>query len=72
LQTGLDLAATVAAAAPLGTRASKQIAVQSRTLTFDEALAAQEPLMQVVRSSQDAIEGARAFVERRSPHWVGR
>jgi enoyl-CoA hydratase/carnithine racemase len=72
LQAGLDLAAAVAAAAPLGTRASKQIAVQSRTLTFDAALAAQEPLMRVVRTSDDAAEGARAFVERRPPRWTGR
>lgn len=72
LRSGLELAAAVAANAPLGTRASKQIASQSRTLTFAEAVAAQEPLLQVLRASEDAAEGARAFVERRAARWTGR
>lgn len=72
LATALELAAVVAANAPLGTRASKQVGTQSRSLSYDEAIAAQEPVMQVIRTSADAREGARAFVEKRPPVWSGR
>jgi enoyl-CoA hydratase len=37
-----------------------------------EAFERQRPLVQVVRESDDAREGAVAFVEKREPVWAGR
>jgi hypothetical protein len=38
----------------------------------DELFTRQEPLLAHVRTSEDAKEGARAFVEKRAPRWSGR
>jgi enoyl-CoA hydratase/carnithine racemase len=45
--------------------------VETQDVSLAEAFALQEPLMQIIRSSEDAAEGARAFVEKRRPRWVG-
>ena len=72
LAAALELAATVAANAPLAVRASKQIAVASTNWPEDEMFGLQDPFVEPVRSSGDAEEGIRAFVEKREPKWTGR
>lgn len=72
LAVARELAAEIAANAPLGVRYSKQIMVQTQDLSVAEAFSQQEPLMQEIRQSEDAAEGARAFVEKRAPVWQGR
>jgi enoyl-CoA hydratase len=72
LPAAVDLATRIAANAPLALAATKQIAHRGRDWTtaqgWDEAAA----LMHPVYTSQDAKEGARAFAEKRPPHWQGR
>jgi hypothetical protein len=46
--------------------------VETQDVSVADAFALQEPLMQIIRSSEDAAEGARAFVEKRPPVWKGR
>jgi len=72
LAAALELAAEIAANAPLGVRYSKQVMVQTQDVSIAEAFALQEPLMQAIRGSADAAEGAKAFVEKRAPVWQGR
>jgi enoyl-CoA hydratase len=72
LASALELAATIAANAPLAVRTAKQIVADSGHGTIDEAFARQRPLIAVVRDSEDAREGALAFVEKRAPVWKGR
>jgi enoyl-CoA hydratase/carnithine racemase len=66
------LAATIAANAPLAVRTSKQVVNLVQGASLEEAFERQRPLMQVIRESADAREGAVAFAEKREPKWTGR
>jgi enoyl-CoA hydratase/carnithine racemase len=62
-------------AAPLAVRATKQVMLNGlRHTELVGAIAAQEqfPAVQALRASEDAIEGVRAFVEKRTPTWQAR
>ncbi|GAA3942386.1 crotonase/enoyl-CoA hydratase family protein [Actinomadura viridis] len=65
------LAAKVAAGGPLAVRTSKRIISMSSGYTNADAFAAQRALVEPVLASADALEGARAFVEKRAPAWTG-
>ncbi|MEY9849478.1 enoyl-CoA-hydratase DpgD [Streptacidiphilus sp. MAP5-3] len=58
--------------APLAVRAIKQAVMRSVDLPLDEAFTAAYPWEQRRRDSADAVEGPRAFAERREPRWQGR
>lgn len=67
----LELATEIAACGPLAVAATKQIIQDSPSWPAAEAFARQSELTAPVRSSADAIEGARAFTEKRAPVWTG-
>jgi enoyl-CoA hydratase/carnithine racemase len=71
LSVAKQLAGAITANAPLAVRAAKLIAEQSADWDLDDAFDRQAPYTDQVRSSDDAAEGARAFVEKRSPQWSG-
>ncbi len=68
----VELARTIAANGPLAVAITKQIARSAPDWTFDEGWEKQSELMQPVFTSEDAIEGATAFAEKRPPVWKGR
>jgi enoyl-CoA hydratase/crotonobetainyl-CoA hydratase len=67
-----ELAQAIAQNAPLAVAATKRVAVEAPTWPADEAFARQEQVLQPVRDSEDAREGARAFSEKRPPVWKGK
>jgi enoyl-CoA hydratase/carnithine racemase len=71
LSVARELAAAIAANAPLAVRAAKRIADESADWALDDAFDRQAAYTDEVRSSNDAAEGARAFVEKRVPQWTG-
>jgi enoyl-CoA hydratase/crotonobetainyl-CoA hydratase len=71
LAVARELALAIAANAPLAARVAKQIVRETAGLTDADAFEYQRPLLQAVRESEDAREGARAFVEKRAPVWKG-
>jgi enoyl-CoA hydratase/carnithine racemase len=71
LSVARELAAAIAVNAPLAVRAAKRIADESADWELDEAFDRQAAYTDEVRSSKDAAEGARAFVEKRVPKWTG-
>jgi enoyl-CoA hydratase/carnithine racemase len=71
LSVAMSLATAIAANAPLAVRAAKLIAEESADWDLDDAFDRQAPYTDQVRASDDAAEGARAFVEKRAPQWSG-
>jgi enoyl-CoA hydratase/carnithine racemase len=71
LEAARDLAARVAANAPLAVVASKRVVVESADWPSEEAFARQGEILGAVFGSADAIEGAAAFAEKRPPVWRG-
>ena len=71
LDAALALADRIAANGPLGVAASKEL-VRLAASDPGRARERQAEWQKVVFSSEDAQEGARAFVERRPPNWKGR
>jgi enoyl-CoA hydratase/carnithine racemase len=70
MTTALELAERIAANGPLGLAATKELV----RLTVSDPAAARarrDELRASVFSSEDAREGAMAFVEKRAPVWTG-
>jgi enoyl-CoA hydratase len=66
------LAQAIAANGPLAVRQSKQVVVQSQDWQTGDMFAKQQELLGAIFTSEDAIEGSRAFAEKRAPNWKGR
>ncbi|MEE2058137.1 crotonase/enoyl-CoA hydratase family protein [Rhodococcus artemisiae] len=72
LDAALALAEEIGANGPLAVQASKKVIVESGNWTTTEAFDRQEEIVDPVRRSSDAQEGAAAFAEKRAPVWTGR
>jgi len=57
---------------PLAVQASKQAAVLGLGRPLAEAMSASYPAVQKLFTSEDVVEGPRAFAEKRKPVWRGR
>ncbi len=64
-------AATIAGNAPLSVRAMKQMIARVTSTAFEVEHQDLDELGNKVRTSQDAREGVRAFLEKRKPVWRG-
>lgn len=71
LNVALELAGVIAGNAPLAVRASKQVVVGGFTLDEADFWEWQAGISPAVFRSGDALEGARAFAEKRPPQWKG-
>ncbi len=72
LETALSAAARIAANAPLAVRATRRGIRELMDLSLPDAYRRQEEIGGPLRRTQDAAEGARAFLEKRPPVWKGR
>lgn len=72
LETARQLAERITANAPLALQVSKRLVRDSYTWSDDEWPTRQLPHITEVMGSEDAIEGSRAFAEKRPPRWTGR
>jgi E-phenylitaconyl-CoA hydratase len=57
---------------PLAVRAIKELAVRSQYLHLSDGLRLEQSIQQVLRQTEDAHEGPRAFAEKRRPEYRGR
>lgn len=72
LDEALAMAEKIASYAPLALRTSKWIMSTAVGWNDGELWRGQEQRVAEVMGSQDAIEGATAFAEKRPPRWTGR
>ena len=68
----LALARTIIANAPLAVQAGRQLTYMATEMGRSAALPAGDLCFERSYASADAIEGPRAFAERRAPRWQGR
>lgn len=67
------LAGEIIDCAPLATRATKQMIARGLAApTLEDAFAGEYPAYRRMLESEDAVEGSRAFLEKRQPDWKGR
>jgi enoyl-CoA hydratase/carnithine racemase len=71
VDAAIALAETVAEGAPLGIRQAKA-AIRAAHRALSEGLVAENELYEVVLTSEDRVEGFRAFAEKRRPVFRGR
>ena len=71
LERAEELAARIAANAPLAMRAIKQTVLDSHTADWSEAFAIENEQSRKVMGSADAREGPRAFKAKRTPDFTG-
>ena len=72
LPTARQLAEKICANGPLAIRVTKELAWRGLEMSMEEALRLYAALGALVRASEDAREGPRAFAEKRQPRFKGR
>ena len=68
---GLELARTLAAKAPVALRYAKEAVVKGLELPLADGLRLENDLATLLRTTEDRIEGAKAFLEKRKPRFSG-
>ena len=72
LKTATELARTIAAKAPVALRYAKEAVVKGLELPLADGLRLEGDLSTLLRTTDDRLEGAKAFLEKRAPRWSGR
>lgn len=72
LEAARALAAKIAANGPLAVAVSKRVVAAAQDWSTSEMFKEQMKIIQPVFTSEDAIEGATAFAEKRAPVWKGK
>lgn len=75
VEKAMELAERIVANAPLSVRLTKRVMHETASLgtTWDEAAwQVNADAMATVFTSEDMVEGTRAFAEKRAPRWTGR
>jgi enoyl-CoA hydratase len=66
------LARELAGRAPVAMRYAKEAVVKGLGMSLDDGLRLEGDLSTLLRTTEDRLEGARAFLEKRKPSWKGR
>jgi enoyl-CoA hydratase/carnithine racemase len=72
MPTAKQWAETICRKGPLGVRASKEAMIRGYDLSLEEGLRLERELANRIRMTEDFMEGARAFAEKRPPQYKGK
>jgi len=72
MPTAKQYAETICKLGPLGVRATKEAMVRGYDMTLEEGSQLERELANRIRSTEDFMEGARAFAEKRPPNYQAR
>ena len=67
-----EIATEICKSAPLAVARIKQAALRGLDMSLADGLRLERELYQWLQTTEDAREGARAFAEKRPPHWQGK
>jgi enoyl-CoA hydratase len=71
LTAATELARELAGRAPVALRYAKEAVVKGLELSLADGLRLEGDLSTLLRTTEDRVEGARAFLEKRKPVWKG-
>ncbi|MBW2085162.1 MAG: enoyl-CoA hydratase/isomerase family protein [Deltaproteobacteria bacterium] len=69
MSTAREIADTICTRGPLGVRAAKEAMVRGYDMTLEEGLKLERKLVTYLRTTEDFMEGARAFAQKRPPQY---
>jgi crotonobetainyl-CoA hydratase len=72
MPTAKEWANLICQAGPLQVRSVKEAMIRGYGMPLDESLRLERELSNRLRSTEDFIEGTRAFIEKRKPNWKGK
>jgi enoyl-CoA hydratase len=72
LAAATELARTIAAKAPIALRYAKEAVVKGLGMALEDGLRLEGDLSTLLRTTDDRVEGAKAFLEKRKPRWTGK
>ncbi len=72
LPSAQALARSIAEKAPIALRYAKEAVAAGLELPLADGIRLENDLATLLRTTEDRVEGARAFVEKRKPKWSGR
>jgi len=72
LKAAQELAATLAAKAPVALRYAKEAVTKGLEMSLADGVRLENDLATLLRTTEDRFEGAKAFLEKRKPRWQGR
>lgn len=72
LDAARELAASICANGPMAVKLSKQVINESGEWSAEDMWNNQNAIVMPIFTSEDAIEGATAFAEKRAPNWKGK
>jgi enoyl-CoA hydratase/carnithine racemase len=72
LKAATELARTIAEKAPIALRYAKEAVVKGLGMSLEDGLRLEGDLSTLLRTTEDRVEGAKAFLEKRKPRWTGK